>query len=101
MKKTFPGVIFANSNIPEKCFWVCLGEDEISELLISESSEGKYAVPDKFCFAEFLRYYYLPSNSKYKENNYQQEELDDALLEDVSNIGYIYPIDIKLLSKKP
>ena len=33
LRKKFPGVIFANSNVPEKHFQICLGEDEISELL--------------------------------------------------------------------
>ena len=32
LRKTFPGVIFANSNMPEKRFSVCLDEDKISEL---------------------------------------------------------------------
>ena len=32
LRKTFPGVIFANSNIPEKHFRVCLKEEESSEL---------------------------------------------------------------------
>ena len=32
LRKTFPGVIFANSNIPEKRFRFCLAEHEISEL---------------------------------------------------------------------
>ena len=29
LRKTFPGVIFANSNIPEKRFQLCLAEHEI------------------------------------------------------------------------
>ena len=32
LRKTFRGVIFANSNMPEKGFSTCLGEDKISEL---------------------------------------------------------------------
>ena len=32
LRKTFPSVIFANSNMLEKRFSVCLGEDKISEL---------------------------------------------------------------------
>ena len=32
LRKTFPGVIFANSNIPEKHFRVCLKEEESFEL---------------------------------------------------------------------
>ena len=96
LRKTFPGVIFANSNVPEKRFRVCLNEDEIFELPEDSnkifkrnvvdryidrpnttSSGGKFAVLDTLCFAEFSRYYYLPSNPKYKENDYQPEELDD------------------------
>ena len=37
------------------------------------SSSGKFAVLDAFC------YYYLPSNPKYMENDYQPEELDDEI----------------------
>ena len=33
LRKTFPGVIFANSSIPEKRFRLCLVEHKISELL--------------------------------------------------------------------
>ena len=43
-----------------------------------------------FCFAKFSRYYYLPSNPKYKENDYQPEELDDDIVEDTSNSDYLY-----------
>ena len=32
LKKAFPGVVFANSNIPEKGFRLCLAKHEISEL---------------------------------------------------------------------
>ena len=41
------------------------------------SSSSKFPVLDAFGFAEFLRYYYLPFNPKYKEIDYQPEELDD------------------------
>ena len=34
------------------------------------SSRGKFGILDTFCFAEFSRYYYVPSNPKYKENDY-------------------------------
>ena len=80
LRKTFPGVIFAKSNIPEKRFRLCLSEHEVSELPeVSKkifkqnmadryidrsnltSSSGKFAVLDAFCLAEFSRYYYLPS----------------------------------------
>ena len=119
LRKTFPSVIFANSNVPEKRFRVCLKEDEIFELpedsnkvfkqnivdrsinrLNTTSSGGKFAVLDTLCFAEFSRYYYLPSNPKYKENDYQPEELDDESISGMSNIGYAYPKQIKLLSNE-
>ena len=76
LRKTFPGVIFANSNIPERRFRLCLSEKELTELPedskkifkrnmvdryldrpSSSSFGGKYSIIDKFCFAEFLRYY--------------------------------------------
>ena len=95
-------MIFANSNIPEKRFQLCLAEHEISEVpedskkifkrnMVHQyidrpnltSSSSKFAVLDAFCFAEFSRCYYLPSHPKYKENDYQPEELDDEIVEDI------------------
>ena len=64
------------------------------------SSSGKFAVTDPCCVAEFSRYYYLPSNPKYKEYDYQPEELDDEIVEDLSNSDYLYPKDVKLLSNE-
>ena len=64
------------------------------------SSNGKFAVLDAFYFAECSRYYYLSSNTKYKENNYQPEERDDEIVEDISNSDYLCPRNIKLLSNK-
>ena len=32
LRKTFPGVIFANSNVPQNHFRVCFKEDEIFQL---------------------------------------------------------------------
>ena len=100
--------MFANSNIPEKRFRLCLAEHEIYELpedskkifkrdMVDRyidrpnvtSSSGAFAVLDAFCFAEFSRYYYLPSKPKYKENDNQPEELDDEIVEDNSNLEYL------------
>ena len=61
------------------------------------SSDGKFLVLDALCFAEFSRCYYLPSNPKYKENDYQPEELDDESISGMSNIVYAYRKQIKLL----
>ena len=119
LKKAFPGVVFANSNIPEKGFRLCLAKHEISELpedskkifkrnMVDRyidrpnltSSSGKFAVIDAFCFEEFLRYYYLLSKPKYEENDYQPEELDDEIVEGISSSDYLYNKDIKLLSNE-
>ena len=99
LRKTFPGVIFANSNIPEKPFRVCLKEEEVSELREnsqdifqrnmldhykdcpnSSFANGKYAIINLMCYAEFLRYYYLTQITT-NENNYQPEELTDNLIQ--------------------
>ena len=77
--KTFLGVIFTNSNLPEKRYRICRDEKDISELPEDSGdifkrnmidryidrpsitfSSGKYAILDSFYFAEFLRYYYWP-----------------------------------------
>ena len=112
-------MIFANSKVPRRRFQVCLNEYKIFELpedsnkmfqrnlvdryidrSYTTSSVGKFAVLDTLCFAEFSRYYYLPSNPKYKENDYQPEGSDDESVSGMSKIGYAYPKQIKLLSNK-
>ena len=119
LRKTFPGVIFINTIIPEKRFRICLAEYKITALPEHSKnifkrimfdryidrpnlmcSSHKFAVLDTFCFAEFPRSYYLPTNQKYKENNYQPEELDEEVFEGISNSDYLYPKDIKLLSNE-
>ena len=74
LRKTFPGVIFANSNVSEKRFQLCLAEHEIYALpedskkifirnMVDRyidrsnltSASGKFAVLDIFCFEEFSR----------------------------------------------
>ena len=67
---------------------------------ILTGSSSKSAVLYAFCFAEFSRHFCLPSNPKYKKNDYQPEELDDEIVEDISNSDYLYPKDIKLLSNE-
>ena len=70
LRKTFPVVILAKSNIPKKRFRLCLVEHQISDLPEDSkkifkrnvvdryidrpnltSSSGKFAVLDAFCFA--------------------------------------------------
>ena len=61
---------------------------------------GKYSLLNFFCYAEFLRFYYQAPNAKFKENDYQPEELVDELMEDIHNIDHIYPKVIPLMSSK-
>ena len=113
LRKVFPGVLFANSNVPLKRFRICLSKTEI-EKLPEESTvvfkrnmldrycdrpdstfaNGRYFVLDSFCFAQFLRYYSL----KHTEiNDCQPNELTDDLIE--SNHPLInYPKTIPLMN---
>ena len=105
--------------MPEKRFRVCLNKNGIFELPEDSnkifkrnvveryidrpnktSSDGKFSVLDALCFAGFSRCYYLPSNPKYKENDYQPEELDNESISGMFNIGYAYRTLIKLLSNE-
>ena len=95
---TFPAVVFANTNIPEKRFRVCLDESEIKDLPENSTdifkknmvdryvdrpdlmfAAGKYSVTNQLCYPEFLRYYSLIYKSRHNDN--QPEELTDHLLE--------------------
>ena len=115
LRKTFQGVIFANTIIPEKrsadheisalpehsknIFKLNMFDRYIDRLNLTCSSQT-FSILDTFCFAEFSLSYYLSSNQKYKENNYQPEELDEEVVEGISNSDYLYPKDIKLLSNE-
>ena len=89
LRKTFPGVVFANSNVLEKQFRVRLREYEISDLLQdskgnfkhdmmdryidrpnADYKNGKYRVLDSMCFTEFLRYYSLAKRNPNLDNDY-------------------------------
>ena len=43
--------------------------------------QGKFSILNSFCFAEFLRHYYIVSNNENKKNDYQPEQLTDKLVE--------------------
>ena len=43
--------------------------------------QGKFSTLSSFCFAEYLRYYYIVSNDENKENNYHPEEFTNELVE--------------------
>ena len=83
LRKTFPGVTFANSNLPEHRFRICRSKEEIDELpedscdifkrnMIDRYMDrpnktflgGKYSILDSFCYAEFLAHYYVVSIDK-------------------------------------
>ena len=78
LRKVFPAVLFANKNLTENRYKVCVSEKEIKQT--PESSRdifktnmldwykdrpsskfgaGQYSVVNEMCFAEFLRFYYL------------------------------------------
>ena len=114
LRKVFSGVQYANNNLPEKRYRMCLSEDEIKALpddstdifkqnmidrYVDRSNSlfanGKYAILDSFCFAEFLRYYCLAP--KGIENDCQPEKLDDQVTE-VIHADSGYPKLISLMS---
>ena len=75
LPKVFPGLIYANTNIPEKRFRVLQSQKEIGDLpddtfkrnmldrYVDRPDEsfcnGRYGVLNKFCYVEFLRFYYI------------------------------------------
>lgn len=99
LRKTYPDVVFVNTNLPEKRFRVCCNEEELRELpedspniykcnmldryVIRPNTnflKGKYAAIDSMCYAEFCAYYYIDSQ-KWNENDSQPELFDDQEVE--------------------
>ena len=89
LRKVFPGVIFANSNTPDKRYRICLSEKEIPEVFKKNmldrycdrpdrNMNGRYTIIIDMCSAEFLRYYTYRSRNR---NDCQPKELDDTLIE--------------------
>ena len=91
LKEVFPGLLYVNSNIPEKLVRMMLSKKEIAEL--PESSTDIYkrnmmnrymirphdALFEQLRYALFIRRYYL--QTKPIENDSQHEELVDELIE--------------------
>lgn len=113
LRKSFPAVIFANSNIPENRYKVCCSEEEIKELPEdsidifkrnmldrpnAKFSKGKYAIVDALCYAEFLSHYYLKTND-HSENDNQPTVLVDDIIEENHNPN-MYPSVLPLMSSK-
>ena len=87
LRKIFQAVVFANTNLPENRYRVCLSEAELKELpedspdIFKKNmldrymsrpdvsfASGKCAIVDQMCFAEFLRYYSL-RNCRYNSDS--------------------------------
>ena len=105
-------------NQPEKRYKICLSEKEISELPEDSTDvfkrnvtnrytdcpnasldDGKYSVLKKFCYAEFLRHYYVTSTNS-NDNDYQPHELKEDITEENHNSQNHHPKVIKLLPSK-
>ena len=104
LKKCSPGVLFANSNLPENRYKMCLNEEEIKELTKdstnifkknmidrfmdrpnSQFSAGKYGAVAFICFADFLTNYYLmPKPNEDSLNDNQPESLVEYLIQKYS-----------------
>ena len=101
LRKCFPGVVFANTNMPEKRYRVCKSEAELSELPADSTEvfkrnnldryvdrpnksfqKGHYSVLDNICYAEFLAYYVLDTKKHVETENDCQPE---GLLDDDEN----------------
>ena len=115
LRKTFPSVMFANTNLPNKRFRVCKSEEELSELPENSTDifkknnldryldrpnttfkNGRYRVLNNMCYAEFLAYYVLETKSNNEENDFQPTILcDDDLTSDC-----VYPRIIPLMTSK-
>ena len=108
--------MYANTNLPEKRLKMLWSQEKISQ--IPDESEdifkrnvldrymdrpdqlfcnGHYAVLNDFCYAEFLRYYYVAPHIK--ENDWQLVELSDEILKN-DFLDQVYtPIIPLMLSK--
>ena len=119
LRKSYPKVIFINTNLPEKRFRMCRTEEELSELPEDSTDvfkrnmidryidrpnsiyrSGKYSVVDKMCLAEFCSYYHLPnSNCNDINNDNQPDVLENELIEENHDICS-YPATLPLMSNK-
>ena len=80
LRETFPKAMFLNSNLPECWYRIFPKKEELDELPDdstdtfqknmldrytdwpdSDFQNGKYAILENLCFAEFLSYYYVES----------------------------------------
>ena len=91
LRKIFPGVVFANSNLSEHRYRICRSEGELQEMPEDSTdiskrnmldrymdspdltyAGGKYSIVNSFCYAEFLAHYVLvPAKTNDTENDSQ------------------------------
>ncbi|XP_057292445.1 uncharacterized protein LOC130621150 [Hydractinia symbiolongicarpus] len=118
LRKCFPGIVFANTNLPDKRYRVCKSEEELEELppdstdVFKRNSldrymdrpnvtfkRGQYYMINNLCFAEFLAYYVLDTSKKLDiVNDYQPEVLLDD--DEICNPLLRLPKSVPLMSSK-
>ena len=119
LRKTFPGVVFANSNLPENRYRMFRSEEEINELPDDSTDiykrnmldrymdrpnanfqNGKFSKIDKLCYADFLSHYYLKPKPKDDQVNDNQPEVLNEEVMDENNNSCLLPKTIPLMSSK-
>ena len=114
LRKTFPVVTFANSNLPEKRYKICKSKDELSQLPEDSTDVfkrnnldryierpdkhfkgGKFSVLDEMCYAEFLAFYVLETKPKDFNDSQPEVLVDDGIESPLS-----YPRLIPLMRSK-
>ena len=101
LRKVFPGVLYVNSNIPEKRVRMMLSKKEIAELpedstdIYNRNMMNRYmirphdALFEPLCYTLFIKRYQL--QTKPIENDSQPEELVDELVETNHSTSSSYP----------
>ena len=110
LRKVFPAVLYANSNIPEKRVRMVLSKNEIIELpedstdIYKRNMVSRYFIRphdeifEHLCYALFIKRYQL--TTKPTENDLQPEELIDKLIETNHPISSSYPEVLVLSSSE-
>ena len=113
LRKVFPGVTFANTNVPDKRFRICLNESDLNDLPEDSTAifkqnmldrycdrpnnrDGKFRCVSEMCYAEFLRFYTM-KHKECPDNDCQPDELEDDLIE-TNHPNSLYPKEIPLMS---
>ncbi|XP_057310266.1 uncharacterized protein LOC130648243 [Hydractinia symbiolongicarpus] len=116
LRKTCPGLTFANSNMPQHRYRIFLSEDEIKELpedsidvfkrnMIDRYLDrpdknfrgGKYQIIDTLCYAQFLANYYVKLKPNDAQNDNQPEILVDEIME-ANHSSSMLPKTVLLMS---